>query len=747
MSATIQYFSLQGVKCAGCVRSLEKALKADALVEDFAVNFAERSVALQSDATTAELIGVIEQAGYGAQSLESQLDQQAAEAQAETEYRRLRLRSGIALGIGALMMLLMLVESMPDLMTLSGRVYAAVMGLVTLSVMVLCAGGIYRGALTSARHFRFNMDSLVALGTGSAWLYSSLLILVAQFSPDQLVIAGHLYYEAAVMILGFILLGQALEHRARSKTAGALHALLDLQPDLAWRQDENGFKQVQVALLSTGDIVRVRPGERVPIDGEVISGESYVDESMVTGEPVAVAKHSGDAVIGGTLNTKGSFEFRVSHVGTQTMLAQIIETVRKAQNSKPPLGLLADQISAYFVPVVIVLALLAAGVWALFGPDPQLNYAVVVLLTVLIVACPCALGLATPMSVMVGVGRAAASGILIRNGEALQLASKVETVVMDKTGTLTEGAPKVVFSEYELSESDDIDRLNAILLTVEQRSEHPLAEALVTHLEGKAIADEQFAVSDFVAEAGHGVKAIANNQTVLVGNKDWLAANEVDCARFDDQQQQQASQGHSLIWYAIDGELKALFALADPVKDGVKDAVLALQQKQIQVIMLSGDNQLSANAVATKLGITEVVADVKPQDKQAVISGLQQQGQCVAMVGDGINDAPALAQADVGFAVGNGTDVAIESADVVLMNGRISAVQEAILLSRATVRNIHQNLFGAFIYNSLAIPVAAGVLFPLTGLLLNPVIAGAAMAASSVTVVSNANRLRWLKLR
>lgn len=741
----IHHLALSGVKCAGCVRSLERALVAADEVEDYAVNFAERTVAVQSQADAEQVITVIEAAGYGAQLVDDSQDPQL-QAQANREqYQSLLRRSGTALGVGALLMVAGLLGMMPDLAQVSGQLAAAMMGLVTLAVMIRCAHGIYAGAWLSIKRLSLNMDTLIGLGTGAAWLYSTVLIVLALLAPAQLAITGgHLYYEATVMILGFILAGQALELRARGQTADAVRALLNLQPDQAWRERDGELQQVPVALLALGDRVLIKPGERVSVDAEVEEGDSYIDESMLTGEPVPVHKVAGDTVTGGTLNGQGSLWVRVARTGSQTVLAQIIATVRQAQNGKPALGRLADKIAAVFVPVVIVIAVLASLTWLWLGPAPSLGYALVVLMTVLIVACPCALGLATPMSVMVGVGRAARSGILIRNGDALQQAGKVTTVMLDKTGTLTEGKPAVM-AQVRTASFQECDALNGMITRVEQQSEHPLAAALVSYLalpEGSVLPE----VTDFAATPGAGVEALVAEQRMLVGNQRWLEEAGVECAELLDIAQAYSQQGCSLVWVAVAGELAALYGVRDPIKDDARAAIKLMHKQGLKVAMLSGDNECSARVIAAELGINSVYAQVRPEQKQAVVARLQEQGECVAMVGDGINDAPALVQADVGFAMGNGTDIAIESADVVLMRGEPSLVVEAVLLSRATVKNIHQNLFGAFLYNSLAIPVAAGVLFPLTGLLLNPVIAGAAMAASSVTVVTNANRLRWRKL-
>jgi Cu+-exporting ATPase len=585
------------------------------------------------------------------------------------------------------------------------------------------------------------MDTLIALGTGTAWVYSTGLLIITASTPGILPDAAmHLYYEAAVMILGFILLGQALESRARGNTTDALRKLLDLQPREAMRVRDGESKSVPVAMLLPEDHVRIRPGERVPVDGKVLEGSSHVDESMLTGEPVPVKREPGDAVTGGTVNGQGSLLIEVSAVGQKTVLAQIVATVREAQNAKPALGRLADRISAIFVPVVILIALLTAVFWLWLAPAPAWPYAIVAALTVLIVACPCALGLATPMSVMVGVGRAAEQGVLIRNGEALQQAQSITTLVLDKTGTLTEGKPQVVGLHCEGDET----ALLRLAASVEQHSEHPLAQAVVEYARDKAITltDTQ----SFEAAAGSGVQAEVEGNSILLGNQLWMQEQGVDTTEFEPHAERFSEAGRSLIWMAVDKQPVMLLAVADPLREDSTEAVAQFHRQGLEVVMLSGDNERTANAIAKQAGIDRVIAEVKPEQKQQVIKNLQAEGKIVAMVGDGINDAPALAQANIGYAMGSGTDVAISSADVTLMRSSLTSVVDAIAISRATVRNIKQNLFGAFIYNSLAIPVAAGVLYPLLGLLLNPAIAGAAMALSSVTVVTNARRLKNIAL-
>lgn len=738
----IYQFALHNVRCAGCVRSVEKSLTSTPEIQDFAINFADRTASVQTNADPDVVIKAVEAAGYGASLMQDQDDYDQRAEQERQAYRSTLRKSLVALAVGGVLMLAMLIGWMPDLHTIGGMLQGVALGVITLAIMAYSAGHIYKGAWQGLFRGDLNMDTLIALGTGTAWVYSTGLLLVTAVAPGVLPEAAmHLYYEAAVMILGFILLGQALESRARGNTNDALRKLLDLQPREALRIRDGESKSVPVAMLLPGDQVRIRPGERVPVDGVVIEGSSHLDESMLTGEPLPVKRQQGDQVTGGTVNGQGSLLIEVSAVGQKTVLAQIVATVREAQNAKPALGRLADRIAAVFVPVVILIAILTAVLWIWLAPAPAWPYAIVAALTVLIVACPCALGLATPMSVMVGVGRAAEHGVLIRNGDALQQAQAITTLVVDKTGTLTEGKPTVV----ELHAEGDADQWLQLAAGVEQHSEHPLAQAVVNYSRERGL--ELLDSQHFDATAGSGVSASVNGQQILLGNRDWMQQQGVDTTGFDAKADTFSQAGRSLIWMAVDGQMKLLLAIADPLREDSAEAVAMLHRQGLEVVMLSGDNAQTANAIAREAGIDRVIAEVKPEQKQAVIRDLQAQGKIVAMVGDGINDAPALAQADIGYAMGSGTDVAISSADVTLMRSSLLSVVDAIGISRATVRNIKQNLFGAFIYNTLAIPVAAGVLYPLIGLLLNPAIAGAAMALSSVTVVTNARRLKSQSIR
>ncbi len=591
-----------------------------------------------------------------------------------------------------------------------------------------------------------NMFTLISLGTGVALLYS----LAATFVPGAFPQAFRqvdgsvaVYFEAGAVIIVLVLLGQILELRAREKTSGAIRALLDLSPATARRLDEHGG-EADIALdqVNVGDRLRVRPGDKVPLDGEVLEGGSHVDESMVTGEPMAVTKKIGDRVIGGTINQQGSFVMRADKVGRDTMLAQIVQMVAGAQRSRAPIQGLADKVAGRFVPVVVLIAVLSFVGWSLLGPVPAMAYGLIAAVSVLIIACPCALGLATPMSIMVGVGRGAQSGVLIRSAEALERLEKVDTLVIDKTGTLTEGRPQVtgVRPGNGLTEEE----LLRMAGSLEKGSEHPLANAIVEKALslGLTLPD----ATDFDSPNGKGVIGNVEGREVLLGNRLLMEFKRVDVSAHEDEAEQLREDGATVIFAAVDGKFAGLLAIADPIKATTAEAISALQSVGIRVVMLTGDNRTSAQAVARKLNIDEVEAEVLPEDKAKVVMRHKSEGRVVAMAGDGVNDAPALATADVGIAMGTGTDVAIESAGVTLLRGDLKGIVAARKLSQATMRNIRQNLFFAFVYNIVGIPIAAGVLYPLTGLLLSPIIAAAAMALSSVSVIVNALRLRVVTL-
>ncbi|MFB6446265.1 heavy metal translocating P-type ATPase [Bradyrhizobium tunisiense] len=591
-----------------------------------------------------------------------------------------------------------------------------------------------------------NMFTLIAMGTGVAYVYSIIGSLAPQIFPATF--RGHegavaVYFEAAAVIIVLVLLGQVLELRARDATSGAIRALLQLAPKTARRVDADGSEhEVEIDALHAGDHLRVRPGEKVPVDGVILEGRSSLDESLVTGESMPVTKETGAKVIAGTLNQSGSFIMRADKVGRETLLSQIVQMVADAQRSRAPIQRLADQVAGWFVPAVIVVAIAAFAAWSWFGPEPRLAFGLVAAVSVLIIACPCALGLATPMSIMVGVGRGAQGGVLIKNAEALERMEKIDTLVVDKTGTLTEGKPKVVaiVPAAGLAE-DDILRLAA---SVERASEHPLADAIVRAAKEKQLVLGQ--VEQFDSPTGKGATGKVDGKTVALGNARYLASIGIDTTALDAEAERLRGDGATVINMAVDGRLAGLFAIADPVKASTPEALKALAAEGIKVIMLTGDNRTTAEAVARRLGIAEVEAEVLPDQKSAVVTKLQKAGRIVAMAGDGVNDAPALAAAEVGIAMGTGTDVAMESAGVTLLKGDLIGIARARKLSQATMSNIRQNLFFAFIYNAAGIPIAAGILYPAFGLLLSPIIAAAAMALSSVSVVGNALRLRATKL-
>ena len=741
ISARQQTLAVEGAGCASCVSKIEQALAAVPGVERAEMNFADRTVAVSGSAGSEQLIAAIERAGYNARAMADVPDEQALDdktAADQTYYRRLLVKMAVALGVGVPLMAWGLLGGAMTVTTGGERLAWLAVGLATLGVMAFSGRHFYVGAWRTLANHTANMDTLIALGTGTAWLYSMVVVCLPGYLPE---VARHVYFEATAMIIGLVNLGLALELRARGKTSEAIRRLIGLQARTARVLRDGKELDIAIEQVLRGDLVRVRPGEKIPVDGQVSEGRSAVDESMLTGEPMPVEKAAGDEVVAGTLNKSGSIVFRATRVGRDTALARIIAMVRRAQNSKPPIGRLADVIAAYFVPTVMIIAVLSALAWLNFGPQPALAFAIVSATTVLIIACPCALGLATPMSVMVGVGKAAEAGVLIRNGEALQTASKLTAMILDKTGTVTEGAPRVtdVIATGELGE-DEIMQLAAGL---EAGSEHPLAVAILESAAQRGVSPDR--VSGFNALAGRGVEAQLAGRRLLLGNDTLMAERGIDCSARADVARELAAKARTPMYFAVDGTLAAIIAVADPIKADSAAAIRRLRDNGLRVVMLTGDNQATARAVAGQVGITEFYAEVLPEDKAAKVAELQAQGELVGMTGDGINDAPALALANVGFAIGTGTDVAIESADITLMRGSLHGLADAIAVSRATLANIRQNLFGAFIYNIAGIPVAAGVLYPFFGVLLSPVIAGGAMAFSSLTVVSNANRLRLFR--
>ena len=598
----------------------------------------------------------------------------------------------------------------------------------------------------SVRTMNLNMFTLIALGVGVAYVFSVVATVSPGIFPDTFRdMHGNVavYYEAAAVITTLVLLGQVLELRARSQTSGAIRALLELAPPTAHRINDDGAEEeLSIDHLREGDRLRVRPGEKVPVDGEIIEGKSSVDESMVTGEPIPVEKNAGDTVTGGTVNGTGGFIMKATHVGDDTMLSQIVKMVSEAQRSRAPIQRLADTVSGWFVPAVVAIAVITFIVWSIYGPEPAMAFAIVNAVAVLIIACPCALGLATPMSIMVGTGKGAQNGILIKNAEALETLEKVDTIVVDKTGTLTEGRPKLVLVEPQSPFTKD--EIISLAAAVEKGSEHPLAAAIVEGAEERSA--QISSASEFSSVTGEGVEATVDGRKVALGNAKMMkrisAYDESMAANAEDHRR----EGQTVMFIAVDGKPAGLIGVADPIKETTPDAIKALHDAGVKVVMLTGDSRATAEAVGAKIGIDEIHADVSPEDKNRIVRELQEAGARVAMAGDGINDAPALAQADVGIAMGTGTDVAMESAGVTLVKGDLRGVARARRLSQATMRNIRQNLFFAFIYNALGVPVATGVLYPVFGLLLSPMIAAAAMSFSSVSVIGNALRLRGAKL-
>jgi len=735
---------IEGANCASCVGKIETALKNINGVNRAEMNLALQTVSVDGSVATDVLIKAIEAAGYKAKSTNDASDDELLDEKEIADqkyYSGLMNKVWIALGLGIPMMLYGMLGGPMTVETNLERTVWLCIGVLCAGIMYFSGKHFYVGAWKSLLNHNANMDTLIALGTGTAWLYSMIVVLFPVALPEM---ARHVYFEATAMIIGLINLGLALEVKAKGRTSEAIKRLIGLQEKTARVVRDNKEIDIAIEQVLLDDIVRVRPGGKIPVDGIVMQGHSTIDESMLTGEPMPVEKVTGDKVVAGTLNKSGSILFKATHIGKDTALAQIINMVKRAQNSKPPIGRLADVIAAYFVPTIMIISIASALIWLNWGPDPTVAFAVISATTVLIIACPCALGLATPMSVMVGIGKAAEAGVLIRNGEALQTASKITSMILDKTGTITEGAPKVT----DIIIADDSYTEHQILTTLaslEKGSEHPLAQAIVDSAVERKL--ELGEVSDFQAITGMGVEANFDDQNLLFGDQKLMLANEVAVNDYVAQAQALAAEAKTPMYFAIDKKLVAIVAVADPIKPDSIAAIKRLQMSGIKVVMITGDNSVTANAVAKKVGISQVYSEVLPEDKSRKVAELQAQGEIVGMTGDGINDAPALALANVGFAIGTGTDVAIESADITLMRGSLHGLADAIAISKATLSNIKQNLFGAFIYNAAGVPLAAGVLYPFFGILLNPVIAGAAMAFSSLTVVSNANRLRLFKAK
>ena len=732
---------IEGMTCASCVARVERALKTVPGVTVANVNLATERATVTGTADLAALIGAIADAGYEARAA-AETAIMSEESAAKKTAEEAALRRDV-LFAAALTLPVFVLEMGSHLFL---WVHMAVMNSIgmqnswyiqfALTTVVLLGPGLrfYRKGFPALARLAPDMNSLVAVGTLAAFGYS----LVATFAPDVLPPGTqNVYFEAAAVIVTLILLGRLLEARAKGRTSEAIKRLVGLQAKTARVLRNGGLIEVPVAEVRPGDVVEVRPGERVPVDGEVTEGTSWIDESMISGEPVPVEKAPGSTVTGGTVNQTGAFSFRATAVGEATMLAQIIRMVEAAQGGKLPIQALVDRVTMWFVPVVMALAVLTFAVWLIFGPDPALTFGLVNAVAVLIIACPCAMGLATPTSIMVGTGRGAEMGVLFRKGEALQALQSVKVVAFDKTGTLTEGKPRL--TDTALAPGFDRAAVLAVVAAVEAKSEHPIARAIVTAAEAEGLILPE--VTAFDSVTGFGVTAAVGGHRIDVGADRYMVKLGLDVSIFGDTATRLGDEGKSPLYAAIDGKLAAIIAVADPIKETTPQAIQALHRLGLKVAMITGDNGRTANAIARQLGIDEVVAEVLPDGKVAAVKRLKALG-ALAYVGDGINDAPALAEADVGLAVGTGTDIAIEAADVVLMSGRLTAVSDAIALSKATMRNIRQNLFWAFIYNALLIPVAAGALWPAFGILLSPIFAAAAMALSSVFVLGNALRLR-----
>ncbi|EOX4809772.1 copper-translocating P-type ATPase [Vibrio alginolyticus] len=735
---------IQGMTCASCVSSVEKALTNVEGVEKAQVNLAEQSALVFASQDSDDLLNAIvesvKQAGYQAEILQDAATQQEKQAQQQRQQqKRFKLDAIAGLVVGAPLMIWGVAGGNMMIRNTNDQLAWGAIGIVCLLLLATAGKHFFSNAWLAATHKRATMDTLVVLGTGAAWFYSMLVVIFPGWFP---LASRHVYFEASAMIIGLISLGHYIEAKAKANTTRSLQALINLQPQQATVITEQGDQQITVEQITLGMKLRIKPGEKVPVDGVVIQGESYIDESMLTGEPVPVLKAQEAQVSAGTLNTDGGLVIEATGIGANTMLARIIRMVRTAQSSKPAIAKLADQISSVFVPVVVGIAILAALVWFAVGPEPKASYMLVVTTTVLIIACPCALGLATPLSVTVGVGKAAELGILIKDADALQLASKVDTVVFDKTGTLTQGKPSVqqVFT-HATSQED----LLALAYAAERQSEHPLAKAVCDYAKRHDAKD--VSLDKFENVRGRGIWATYQDKPLLIGSLQFMQAENVETSALKPAIDECAKNAWTPVAVALNGELIGLIAIADPIKSDAKQALSALKSQGIKTVMLTGDNQHVANAIGQELGIDEVIAQVMPDEKAQHIEQLQSQGHVVAMVGDGINDAPALALSNLGIAMGSGSDVAIESSQMTILNTSPMAVVHAIELSRATLKNMKQNLFGAFVYNSLGIPVAAGVLYPAFGFLLSPVVAGAAMALSSITVVSNANRLRLFSVK
>jgi len=742
---------VSGLYCAECVARIENALKATPGVLDATLNAATNEVKVEYSPVIGNLsllTRAVESAGpytatRAAEASEPEMDKEALAT--EKEYRSLMRKWWFAAGLGVPTMILSYANLFPILRDWFPRGSIAqwylwvAMGVASLAVMAYSGSQFFIGMWEGLKHRSANMHTLIALGTSVAWLYSTLAVFVPQIFPSEEFV--DVYYDVTVVVTALVVLGLAIEIKAKGRTSEAIKKLVGLQAKTARVVRDGKEVDIPVEEVLTNDIVIVRPGEKIPVDGEVVEGSSAVDESMLTGESLPVSKKVGDEVIGATLNKTGAFKFRATKVGKDTALANIIRLVQDAQGSKVPIQRIVDQVSAYFTPSVMILAILGFVVWYDFGPQPAFTYGLIVAVTTLIIACPCALGMATPMSLTTGIGLGAQNGILIRSGDALQAAEKLNAIILDKTGTITIGKPSL--TDMLLTPNQNENDVLRLAASVEKSSEHPLAQAIVEGAQARGLKLSD--VQTFDAIPGHGVSATVEGHRLLIGNLKLMNLEGIALGDLEEKSKALADDGKTPMYVALDGKAAGIIAVADTVKEDSKTAIAVLKKMGLEVVMITGDNERTAKAIARQVGVDRVLAEVLPQDKAFNVQKLQLEGKKVAMVGDGINDAPALAQADIGLAIGTGTDVAIEASDITLIKGSLMGVVTAIQLSRATMRNVYQNLVGAFIYNSAGLPIALGVLYPFFGILLSPILAGLAMAFSSVTVISNANRLKSWK--
>ncbi len=739
-----QLLKLRGMSCASCASNIEDAIRAVPGVEACSVNFGAEQAAVTYDPHQTNLTHIqaaVDDAGYAAHPLSDDpltTEDDAERREREAENRKLTRKAVFSLVVGSILVIgsLPMMTGLPIPFIPSWLHNPWFQMVLTTPVLFWAGSGFFINAWKALKRHSASMDTLVAVGTGTAFLYSLLPTVYPQWFIDQ-GLNPDVYFEAAAVIIALILLGRLLENRAKGQTSEAIRKLMGLQAKTARVIRQGQEFDIPIAEVVLGDIILVRPGEKIPVDGEIVNGSSTLDEAMVTGESVPVQKTVGDEVIGATLNKTGSFKFRTTRVGKDTFLAQIVKLVQQAQGSKAPIQKMADRVTAWFVPAVMAIAILTFIVW--YNVMGNVTMALITTVGVLIIACPCALGLATPTSIMVGTGKGAENGILIKGADSLELAHKIQAIVLDKTGTITQGKPTV--TNY-LTVNGTATELHLLKLagSLERNSEHPLAEAVVNYAQsqGVTLVDAQ----DFEAIAGSGVQGVVAEQRVQIGTHRWMQELGIATDRLQQQWERTEDLGRTVVWLAVDGEVEAILGIADAVKPSSVAAIATLQRMGLEVVMLTGDNRRTAEVIAREVGIARVFAEVRPDQKAAQVESLQREGKIVAMVGDGINDAPALAQADVGMAIGTGTDVAIAASDITLISGDLHGIVTAIQLSRATMANIRQNLFFAFIYNVAGIPIAAGILYPIFGWLLSPIIAGAAMAFSSVSVVTNALRLR-----